>query len=127
MRILVTGCDGYLGSLLAAQLLERSYEVVGLDTGFYKERMLYRNGAKTPLTLVRDLRRLEAKDLEGFAAVVHMAELSNDPLGQLAPTATPAPKASSPENPENPEKATSPLAMTRAFRSRRQKATNFVY
>lgn len=88
MRILVTGNDGYLGSLLAPELLKQNHEVVGLDTGFYKERMLYRNDATAPMTLVKDLRQLEKKDLEGFDAVVHMAELSNDPAGQLAPHIT---------------------------------------
>ena len=43
MRVCVTGSDGYLGSLLAPKLLERGYEVVGLDTGFYKEGTLYRS------------------------------------------------------------------------------------
>src|SRR5258705_2109617 len=88
MRILVTGTEGYLGSLLAPELIRRGYEVIGLDTGYYKERMLYRNGEITPLTLAKDLRHLEADDLEGIDAIVHMAELSNDPAGQLAPHIT---------------------------------------
>jgi len=88
MRILVTGTEGYLGSLLAPELIRRGNEVIGLDTGYYKERMLYRNGELTPLTLAKDLRHLEAGDLKGIDAVVHMAELSNDPAGQLAPHIT---------------------------------------
>ena len=88
MRVFVTGTEGYLGSLLAPELLRRGYEVIGLDTGFYKERMLYREGATTPLTLAKDLRQIEAADLKGVDAVVHMAELSNDPAGQLAPNIT---------------------------------------
>src|SRR5271157_4544488 len=88
MRIFVTGTEGYLGSLLAPELLRRGYEVIGLDIGFYKERMLYRDGATTPLTLAKDLRQIEASDLKGMDAVVHMAELSNDPAGQLAPNIT---------------------------------------
>src|SRR5260221_8100040 len=88
MRVFVTGTEGYLGSLLAPELLRRGYEVIGLDTGYYKERMLYRNGELTPLTLAKDLRHLEAGDLKGIDAVVHMAELSNDPAGQLAPHIT---------------------------------------
>ena len=88
MRILVTGTEGYLGSLLAPALLRRGYEVIGLDTGFYKERMLYRDGTATPLTLAKDLREIEPADLKGVDAVVHMAELSNDPAGQLAPHIT---------------------------------------
>ncbi len=88
MRICVTGCDGYLGSLLVPELLRRGHEVVGLDTGFYKERMLYRPGWNMPFTLVKDLRKVEEGDLKGFDGIVHMAELSNDPAGQLAPTIT---------------------------------------
>jgi nucleoside-diphosphate-sugar epimerase len=88
MRILVTGTEGYLGSLLAPELVRRGYEVIGLDIGFYKERMLYRDGKSTPLTIAKDLRQVEVSDLKGVDAVVHMAELSNDPAGQLAPTIT---------------------------------------
>ena len=47
MRVFLTGSDGYLGSLLTPELLKRGYEVIGLDTGFYKERMLYR-GTRPP-------------------------------------------------------------------------------
>ena len=58
--VLVTGTEGYLGSLLAPELVRQGYEVIGLDTGFYKERMLYRDGGMTPLTLAKDLRQIEA-------------------------------------------------------------------
>jgi nucleoside-diphosphate-sugar epimerase len=88
MRILVTGSEGYLGSLLAPELLRRGHDVIGLDTGFYREGTLYRSGATTPKTLAKDLRQLEPGDLEGANAMVHMAELSNDPIGQLAPNIT---------------------------------------
>src|SRR5256885_8012541 len=88
MRILVTGNDGYLGSLLAPELLKRGHEAVGLDTGYYKERMLYRPSTDAPRTIVKDLRNISVEDLEGFDAIVHMAELSNDPAGQLAPNIT---------------------------------------
>jgi nucleoside-diphosphate-sugar epimerase len=87
-RVLVTGTEGYLGSLLAPELTRQGYEVIGLDTGFYKERMLYRDGGTTPLTLAKDLRLVEVDDLKGIDAMVHMAELSNDPAGQLAPNIT---------------------------------------
>jgi nucleoside-diphosphate-sugar epimerase len=85
---MVTGSEGYLGSLLGPELLRSGYDVIGLDTGYYKEGTLFRSGGTTPLTLAKDLRRLEAADLCGVEAIVHMAELSNDPLGQLAPHIT---------------------------------------
>jgi nucleoside-diphosphate-sugar epimerase len=89
MRVLVTGTEGYIGSLLAPLLLERGYDVVGVDTGFYKAGWLYNNGTRvTAKTLNKDIRRLSAEDFEGIDAVVHMAELSNDPVGQLAPEIT---------------------------------------
>ena len=88
MRVLLTGCDGYLGSLLAGELMRRNYRVVGVDTGFYNERNLFRRGTAAPQTIPKDIRQLEPADLENVDAVVHMAELSNDPLGQLAPAIT---------------------------------------
>ena len=88
MRICVTGSEGYLGSLLAPELLRHGHDVIGLDTGFYKEGTLYRSGDSTPRTLAKDLRQIEPADFSGVEAVVHMAELSNDPLGQLAPNIT---------------------------------------
>jgi len=87
-RVLVTGTEGYLGSLLAPELIRQGYEVIGLDTGFFKERTFYRDGETTPLTLAKDLRQIGVEDLKGVDAVVHMAELSNDPAGQLAPAIT---------------------------------------
>src|SRR5580704_14902391 len=88
MRIFLTGIDGYLGSLLAPELLRRGDEVIGLDTGYYKERALYPEAGVAPLTFIKDLREIDAEDLKGIDAVVHMAELSNDPAGQLAPHIT---------------------------------------
>ncbi|GAA2721726.1 NAD-dependent epimerase/dehydratase family protein [Cellulomonas aerilata] len=83
MRVLVTGTEGYLGSLLAPTLLTEGHDVLGVDTGFYKQGWLYNGSPRTPETLVRDIRHLEVGDLEGVDAVVHMAELSNDPIGDL--------------------------------------------
>jgi nucleoside-diphosphate-sugar epimerase len=88
MHICLTGNDGYLGSLLAPELMRAGHDVLGLDTGFYKERMLCPSGPLAPKTLVKDLRKVEPADLQGIEAVVHMAELSNDPTGQLAPHIT---------------------------------------
>ncbi len=88
MRILVTGTDGYLGCLVAPELIHHGHEVTGVDTGYYKNGWLYNGVDVTAKTLAKDIRRLTAEDLAGVDAVVHMAELSNDPLGQLSPTIT---------------------------------------
>jgi nucleoside-diphosphate-sugar epimerase len=88
MRILITGCDGYLGSLLAPELLRKGHDVSGIDTGFYREGTLFRAGGVTPRTISKDIRHLEVEDLKGYDGMVHMADLSNDPLGELAPQIT---------------------------------------
>ena len=88
MKVCLTGSDGYLGSVLAPLLFQQGHEVIGMDTGFYREGTLYRSGPMAPLTFLKDLRRVEVDDLKGVDAVVHMAELSNDPTGQLAPHIT---------------------------------------
>jgi nucleoside-diphosphate-sugar epimerase len=87
MKVLVTGVEGYLGSLLAPVLLKRGHDVVGLDTGFYREGRLY-NGAIFPASINKDIRRVTEEELKGLEAIVHLAELSNDPLGQFNPTVT---------------------------------------
>ena len=89
MRALVTGTEGYLGCLIAPTLFQDGHDVVGLDTGYYKAGWLcpgYLAGSSghcTPYTMVRDIRDVTVEDLRGFDAVVHMAELSNDPIGDL--------------------------------------------
>jgi nucleoside-diphosphate-sugar epimerase len=88
MKILVTGTEGYLGSLLPPLLFQRGHEVIGVDTGFYKAGWLYNGTGITAKTLNKDIRHITAEDLQGVEAVVHMAELSNDPTGQLAPHIT---------------------------------------
>jgi nucleoside-diphosphate-sugar epimerase len=88
MKILVTGTEGYLGSLLPPLLIERGHEVIGVDTGYYKVGWLYNGTEVTAKTLNKDIRNITAEDLQGVEAIVHMAELSNDPTGQLSPTIT---------------------------------------
>ena len=88
MKVLVTGTEGYLGCLLAPLLMDRGFDVVGVDTGFYKVGWLYNGTNKTAKTLNKDIRHITREDLEGVEAVVHMAELSNDPTGQLSPNIT---------------------------------------
>ena len=91
MKILVTGTEGYIGSILAPILMNADHEVLGVDTGFYRDGWLYSNHHDTPYQpkmLNKDLRNLEPADLDGIEAVVHLAELSNDPLGQNNPEVT---------------------------------------
>ena len=88
MRTLVTGTEGYLGCLLAPLLLREGHDVLAVDTGYYKSGWLYNGVPVTPKTLAKDIRHITGDDLYGVDAVVHMAELSNDPTGQLAPNIT---------------------------------------
>jgi nucleoside-diphosphate-sugar epimerase len=83
MRILVTGSDGYIGAVLGPTLLERGHDVRGVDCGFYRDGWLFDDRRPRPETRTLDLRRMEPADVAGFDAVVHLAELSNDPLGEL--------------------------------------------
>ena len=68
--------------------MDLGHEVVGLDTGYYMAGWLYHGLQRTPKTLVKDLRTVTADDVVGFDAIVHMAELSNDPTGELRPGIT---------------------------------------
>lgn len=88
MKILVTGTEGYLGCLLAPLLMDKGHEVIGVDTGYYKVGWLYNGTETTAKTLNKDIRHISLEDLQGVEAIVHMAELSNDPTGQLSPTIT---------------------------------------
>lgn len=82
MKVLVTGSDGYIGVILTQMLQDKGFEVVGLDTGFYRSGWLYNTVKPSPLTITKDTRNITVKDLRGFDAIVHLAELSNDPLGE---------------------------------------------
>jgi nucleoside-diphosphate-sugar epimerase len=88
MRVLITGSEGYIGTILAPYLLARGHDVVGIDTGFHKVGWLYNGVDRSPASRSADIRHLTADDLRGFDAVVHLAELSNDPVGQLNPAIT---------------------------------------
>jgi nucleoside-diphosphate-sugar epimerase len=91
LKVFVTGTNGYIGCVLGPYLIERGIEVVGLDTGYYRDGWLYSDNKatpRTPLTINKDLRHVDADDLKGVDAVAHLAELSNDPLGQNNPGIT---------------------------------------
>lgn len=88
MRILLTGHDGYIGHVLTPMLLERGHEVTGLDSCLY-EGCGFDTGKSLPVPVIRkDVREVEIEDLRGFEAVAHLAGISNDPLGDLAPQTT---------------------------------------
>ncbi|MBK6646980.1 MAG: NAD(P)-dependent oxidoreductase [Anaerolineales bacterium] len=87
MKILVTGHNGYIGTVLVPMLHAAGHEVTGLDSDLYARCTFGSNMPSVP-ELKKDIRDIEASDLEGFDAVMHLAALSNDPLGNLNPTLT---------------------------------------
>lgn len=87
MRVLVTGHKGYIGAVLMPMLAAAGHEAVGLDSDLYERCTFGHEPAATP-TLRKDIRDIEAADLEGFDAVLHLAALSNDPLSNLNPDLT---------------------------------------
>src|SRR5690606_18451613 len=87
-RVFLTGADGYIGTVLAPVLMSRGHEVTGCDTGYHRIGWLYNGVSATPRVINRDIRAISAEDLAGHDAVIHLAELSNDPVGELAPNIT---------------------------------------
>jgi nucleoside-diphosphate-sugar epimerase len=87
-RVLVTGADGYIGSVLVTRLIAAGFNVVGLDSGFYRTGWLFNDPRPRPPILTKDIRYTTKEDFEGFDSVVHLAELSNDPLGEMNPRVT---------------------------------------
>lgn len=87
MRVLLTGHKGYIGTILAPMLLAKGHEVIGLDSDLY-ERSTFGDGIADIPEIRKDVRDVEAADLEGFDAIMHLAGLSNDPLGDLNPNLT---------------------------------------
>jgi nucleoside-diphosphate-sugar epimerase len=88
MRILLTGHHGYIGSVCAPLFTDAGHEVVGLDTVFYRGCDLAFVSSASPAALALDVRDVRPHDLVGFDAVVHLAALSNDPIGDFSPELT---------------------------------------
>src|SRR3954454_1711664 len=82
MKVLVTGHHGYIGSVLAPVLAEAGHEVTGIDTFFY-EGCDFVPDLGTVTSVRADVRDLDVGDLAGYDAIVHLAALSNDPIGEL--------------------------------------------
>lgn len=87
MKILLTGSRGYIGTVMAPILLEAGHEVVGIDTDLYR-RSSFGPWRESIRTICKDVREIQPADLRGFEAVIHLAALSNDPLGDLNPQLT---------------------------------------
>ena len=88
MRVLLTGHDGYIGHVLLPMLLERGHHVTGLDSFLYEDCGFAAEEAPPGALLRKDVREVELEDLCGLDAVLHLAGISNDPLGDLKPAAT---------------------------------------
>ena len=86
-RVLVTGHQGYLGTVMVPVLRDAGHDVMGLDNGYFADCVLGPEPVDPP-NLPVDLRDVTAEHLRGFDAVIHLAALSNDPLGSLAPEIT---------------------------------------
>jgi nucleoside-diphosphate-sugar epimerase len=87
VRVLVTGHQGYIGVVLVPMLQAAGHEVTGLDAGFFEECTFGAEPAEIP-QLRKDLREVTVSDLKGYDAVLHLAGISNDPLGDLNPECT---------------------------------------
>jgi nucleoside-diphosphate-sugar epimerase len=87
MKVLVTGCNGYIGAVMGPMLEKAGHQVVGLDSYLFEDCVF---GSWTPniSALIKDIRDVQTSDLEGFDGIIHLAALSNDPLGDLNPECT---------------------------------------
>jgi nucleoside-diphosphate-sugar epimerase len=88
MKILLTGHHGYIGSVCGPLLAAAGHEVVGLDTLFYRGCDLPSAAEPSTSTLLLDVRDVRPEQLHGFDAVIHLAALSNDPIGAFSPELT---------------------------------------
>jgi nucleoside-diphosphate-sugar epimerase len=82
MRVLVTGNQGYIGQVLVEKLRERGYEIVGYDTGYYQGLELY-PPVQPNRQIKKDIRDVAPEDFKDIDVVIHLAALSNDPLGEF--------------------------------------------
>jgi len=84
---MVTGDQGYIGAVLVPILAKKGYEVVGYDAGFFTENLL-QSFDENYRKIKKDIRDINKNDFEGVDAIIHLAGLSNDPLGEFSPKLT---------------------------------------
>lgn len=87
MRILITGNLGYIGSVMSNILAKQGHQVIGYDIGYFKDCITSKY-IPVKNQIIKDLRKLEESDLENIDHVIHLASLSNDPLGAFMPELT---------------------------------------
>lgn len=88
MRVLITGHQGYIGTVMVGAFKRAKHFVAGLDTGYFRECLLDEPGDEPDVEIAKDIRQATVEDLRGMDCVVHLAALSNDPMGELAPELT---------------------------------------
>lgn len=89
MRVLVTGHNGYVGTVLVPMLVKAGHDVVGLDTDLYQAATFGEENSTVAVPAIqKDVRDVTHADIDGFDAILHLAGLSNDPLGDLNPELT---------------------------------------
>ena len=87
MKVLLTGHLGYVGNILGEELIKENYDVTGIDSGFFPQEFI-ENKFPIKKSLLKDIRNVELEDVKGFDTVIHLAGLSNDPLGEINPNLT---------------------------------------
>ena len=87
MKVLVTGSQGYIGTILMPMLVEWGHDATGLDSDLY-ERCTFDDGMPDMPFIRKDIRDIQFDDISGFEAIIHLAGLSNDPLGDYRPELT---------------------------------------
>jgi nucleoside-diphosphate-sugar epimerase len=89
MKVMVTGHQGYIGSVMVPMLLRAGHSVTGYDSDLYRRCTFAAGGERASVpSIQKDVRDVKPRDLEGFDAVIHLAALSNDPLSNLDPEIT---------------------------------------
>jgi nucleoside-diphosphate-sugar epimerase len=88
MRVLITGHMGYIGPVTVRLFKQAGHFVAGLDTGYFRDCLTSEVDTVPDTEIIKDIRHVEMDDVRGFDCIVHLAALSNDPMGELAPELT---------------------------------------